>query len=291
MSEKQKYAHKFFITLIPYDDADVEQLRNCAGAKYVYWCYEEAPTTGTKHIHAYIEMKRSIRFRTMINRWFRGEGERGAKVEICKGTQKQAMEYIAKMGHVEEAGTFVEERPGQRNDILDMHKAIREGANYDEIANTWTQQYYQYGRMVHFEMGRAQKDRSEKPQVWWVWGATGVGKTKWAVELSPESFYIKDAGTKWWDGYTQQEVIIIDDFRNWEKGDSDLLRLLDRYPYTAEVKGGHVKINSPTIVITSDRPPEKIWDSKGYLAQLRRRVEVMHMGDNMQPIDDDFAWG
>lgn len=81
----------------------------------------------------------------------------------------------------------------------------------------------------------------------------------------------------WWDGYEQQEAIIIDDFDGkWPY--RDLLRLLDRYPYQGQYKGGYVKINSPYIYITCEYSPSFFWRGNEF-AQIHRRLsEIKHLG-------------
>jgi len=49
-----------------------------------------------------------------------------------------------------------------------------------------------------------------------------------------------------------------------------LLRLLDKYPYQGQIKGGYVKINS-NIIITCEFPPEYFWKGNE-LAQITRRI-------------------
>ena len=81
-------------------------------------------------------------------------------------------------------------------------------------------------------------------------------------------------GTPWWDGYTNQDVILIDDFDGkWPF--RDLLRLLDRYPYQGQIKGGYVKINSPHIYITCEFPPADIYQPGNELNQIIRRLDII----------------
>ena len=46
----------------------------------------------------------------------------------------------------------------------------------------------------------------------WVWGETGTGKTRRAVDdaKSMGSYFIK-SNNKWWDGYTDQKTVILDE--------------------------------------------------------------------------------
>lgn len=187
-----------------------------------------------------------------------------------KGTPQEAAQYCKKDGNWWEVG----ECPvaGKRTDLDAVALKVRNGASLQEIAEEHPAMFVVYSRGFAALQSKLMKDRTEKPHVSWVWGSTGVGKTKYAVELC-KSFYMKD-GTKWWDGYEQQECIILDDYEWDEKRESFryLLRLLDRYKFQGETKGSYVKINSREIVITCEHPPSHFWGG-GMLAQILRRCD------------------
>ena len=113
-------------------------------------------------------------------------------------------------------------------------------------------------------------------RVVWLYGLAGAGKTS-EVFMNHEfdKIYVKEANDRWWDGYEQHEVILIDDFRKWHDF-GNFLRLLDRWPYSGEIKGGTVKINSKFCYITSDRPPENIWSGND-LEQVTRRIDELRL--------------
>lgn len=105
------------------------------------------------------------------------------------------------------------------------------------------------------------------------WGTTGSGKTQLCIELFPNGYY-KDPCNLWFDGYSNQETIIIDEFR----GDlpvSNLLRWCDqRVPVLLQTKGGHRPLMAQRIIITSNLPLEAWYpniDSETLLA-LKRRI-------------------
>lgn len=123
-----------------------------------------------------------------------------------------------------------------------------------------------------------EEHRTKAPHVEWYWGPSGCGKTRKATSFN-ENYFLKN-NSKWWCGYENQPVVIIDDFRlsTWEAGFDELLRLLQEYKCTVEVKGGHAIFNSPYVFITSDRPPEKFFYGKDYEQIIRRINKVEYIG-------------
>lgn len=156
-----------------------------------------------------------------------------------------------------------------------------EGADMCEIA--MEVKSYQALRFAEKFKYYCMEDRMEPPIIYWRWGPSGVGKTRWAFDtFGYGNVYMKD-GSKWWDGYDQQKCILIDDF----EGASDFrqfLRVLDRYPYQSENKGGYIKLNSPYIVITSEFPPAHFWKNNE-LYQVVRRIE--DHGGEIVKVDTD----
>jgi len=192
-----------------------------------------------------------------------------AHMEIRRGSPAEAEKYCKKDGQWVEFGTPLKQ--GERSDLTEVAAMVRDGASLAEIDAVAPGLAVQYHRGLEAMRLRQMKDRTEAPQVVWLWGLTGTGKTRTAVE-GAASFYMKD-GTKWWDGYEQQERIVIDDFDGaWPF--RDLLRLLDRYPYQGQYKGGYVKINSSMIYITCEFPPSHWWDGSK-LAQIERRLTTV----------------
>ena len=107
------------------------------------------------------------------------------------------------------------------------------------------------------------------------WGVAGAGKS-WDAMMNHEEkdvFILEkpDHGPIRWDGYTNQKVLIIEDFRGWISF-STLLRLLDKYPFKMNVKYGYAKAHWTTVYITANIPPQEWYPSKGYPPQLERRL-------------------
>lgn len=225
---------------------------------------EEVGENGTPHLQGYIEFTNSKKLE-----WLRKINPR-IHWEARRGTAQQARDYCAKEGEFWEWGEL--SKQGKRSDLDNVAEAIRDGVSISDLCKDYGALMIRYGQSVVKYRGMCMEERKEAPTVRWIWGATGTGKTR-QVRDSHESLYFKNR-SKWWDGYEGQEAIIIDDFdaRSWDF--RDILRLLDRYPYRGELKGGHTQINSPYIYITCDRPPYRFWQGIE-LEQIMRRINYL----------------
>ena len=168
-------------------------------SQYTCFSQERAPTTGTPHLQGYFRFKSAkawkVLHKAFPNMWM-------AK---ANGTEKQCREYCS--GECESKGfikngTFWERgeptSQGERTDISRVSDAILGGAQLDEVAMDFPEQYIRYHR--GFERLAERVNRSNfRPnlEVYWIWGGTGVGKTRFVYE-NETNLYIKD-NTRWWN--------------------------------------------------------------------------------------------
>jgi len=263
---------------------NVLEFENNSCVRGCVWQLERGES-GTEHYQGYIEFNKKMSFKAIKEII----GDR-AHVEQRLGTREQAMAYCQKEDTRVDGpwiyGDMKLGKPGKQGDRTDLENAcekiISGGRRIDEslhdIATETPVVYVKYHKgLIALASRLYLRDRTEKPYVEWVWGKTGVGKTLYATTKS-DSYYIKD-NTQWWDGYEQQDTIILDDF-DGKYDFRDLLRLLDPYPFQGQYKGGYHKINSSKIIITCDRTPAAVYPTKTdeEIAQLMRRInDVIHM--------------
>lgn len=257
-------SRNFCFTLNNYEKNEIKILKNFE-YKYIIFGFEKGKE-GTPHLQGYIEFSNAVRFSTIKKKLPR------IHLEKRKGTAAQASDYCKKDGDFFEDGEI--SKQGARNDLVEIKKKIDEGVKMSDIADDHFGSYVRYHKGFEKYKSLKTEDRTEKPHNTWRWGLTGVGKTFKVFEKhGAENIYVKD-GSQWWDGYENQEVILIDDFDHNQWNYRELLRLLDGYKITVQVKGGTVKINSPRIYITCEYPPNKIW-SDNKLDQVLRRLDVV----------------
>lgn len=246
-------------TINNYTDAEYKAILDI---EYRYVCVgKEVGESGTPHLQGYIELPGPVRLsavKALV-------GDR-AHLEQRRGTPEEASKYCKKDGDFFEDGILPKQ--GRRTDLESVATAILSKSFKPE---DFPIQYIKYQRGIDALSVSLYTDRSEPPTVHWRYGKAGVGKTRFVFDTHGyDNVYVKD-GTIWWNGYTQQSVILIDDFSGkWDF--RDFLRLLDRYPYQGQYKGGYVKINSPFIYITCEWHPSFIYRGANELAQITRRL-------------------
>lgn len=92
---------------------------------------------------------------------------------------------------------------------------------------------------------------------------------------------------QWFDGYNEQPIVIIDDYRG-EYPVPMFLKLLDRYPMQVPIKGGFVNWSPKKIYITSNVEPRHWYnevDGRSLAAISRRFTEVTYID---KPIYEDI---
>lgn len=261
--------HGYCFTINNYTKADefaCHQLQRHATYMIVY--KEIAPTTGTPHYQGYIRLKNAMTFQTFQKFLTR------ARICVANGSDLANQTYCSKEGDkLLEYGIPTEQ--GKRNDLKEIAQLIKNGdITMEELMFEYPDMYLKYSRSFEKMFNAVMKPRQSPPEVHWRWGLAGTGKTRYCIEKH-SSHYVKD-GTMWWDGYTQQEAIIIDDFDN-QIPYRTLLRMLDRYVYQGQVKGGYVQINSPYIYITCEHAPQYYWHGNELQQVLRRLTSVQEI--------------
>lgn len=237
----------------------VLRVQAAAEARYICW-QQEVGALGTPHLQGYVEYSKT---RSLM--WMKANGfPNRTHFEKRQGSRAEAREYTRKVDGTEVPGTWEEHgiwaEQGDRIDLVRAVQMVREGKSdreiIEEAPDLWVRNYRGLSA-VRSALFRHRDPAVDKPTVRVLWGRTGTGKTRDAVEFASTrglACFIH-LGTKWWDGYEQQPVVVMDDMDEAKftaLGITYVLGLLDRYPFRVEIKGGSVPFNSPHIFITSN---------------------------------------
>lgn len=225
---------------------------------------KEVGASGTPHLQGYVYFENSKSFSKMTKLLPH------CHLETQRGTGIEASEYCKKEGDFKEFGTLPAQ--GKRNDIKTVKDEILSGGGMSQIIDIASN--YQTLKIGEMLLKYKEKKRNFKPNVVWIHGSSGAGKTRLAYELFPELYRKTNGSGKWWDGYDAHPAVLIDDIKdNSKEMYSLLLELLDRYDVRVEAKGGSRQFLAKDIIVTSLLSPYELFSQFDNAVELLRRID------------------
>lgn len=248
----------------------------------------EVGESGTPHIQGALYYKNKISFKNIKILLPK------AHIEPWKGTALDNKKYI--QGPYEKDGKFKPYNPdtkewgtfpqqGKRTDLDTLRDSIFSGTRVAEIAVASPMVYHQYGRTLSYleDLAMRQRWRNTQTRGTWYFGRTAVGKSHRAFDgYTPTTHYsvpLSDKG--WWDAYTQQETVILNDFRG-EIAFNDMLQMVDKWPYHVRRRGKEpMPFLSTHVIVTSSLHPKDIYSQSlqmnDKMEQFYRRFEIIEL--------------
>lgn len=264
----------WFFTLNNYTPEETQKVRDYLGECRWGVFGREVGDSGTPHLQgAFVLTHR----RTMesVKRLLQVQR---IHLEPMGGTAKEAAVYCKKEGDFEEFGEIPLQ--GKRSDLEGIHRAWGEGSSVRTVADMCVSPQ-QFRTMEYLMKYRPRRRVPESPEVIWIYGDAGAGKTHTANEIAME----KAAGNEdliWWrhqngawaEGYHDQPIAILDDIDADTYDFKHLLRLTDKWHYTVAVKGSSATWMAKTVIITSLDAPETLLRKlpPRELDQMTRRI-------------------
>lgn len=202
----------------------------------------------------------------------------GAHIEVARAVESLFI-YCKKGGDFYEKDA--RKGQGKRFGMREACELVRtQGmqALIDDMPEFYVRYHTGFGQFMSLTV----QPRDFKTEVWYIYGPTGCGKTRWVMDqVRGTSYYFQSMTDKWWCGFTgMEESVIIDDLRDTFCNFVRFLQLIDRYPCTVEVKGGSRQFAPKKIYITAPCKPESIWAGTSEdMDQLKRRIDhLWNMG-------------
>ena len=245
-----------------------------------YWIFgREVGESGTPHLQGYIEFhnNQKLRITAAKQRLVDLGFPESIHLEPAKGTGIQNVTYCSKGGDFWQGGVAPKGQ-GKRTDLDNVCDLINSGSSLSDIAEQYPSQVIKFGQGITRLIQMKVERRFFKTEIFWLWGPTGSGKSRYAWDAAPTA-YMKSSSHKWWDGYLGQETVILDDYRPSKEMPFNLiLNLFDRYPLSVEIKGGMMEFTSKVIYVTSPFSPNQICDNYEWIGtemrdQLLRRID------------------
>lgn len=237
---------------------------------YIVGQLERGGDTGFLHWQILVHFARKIRLRGVKSVF-------GNSAHAEPSRSDAAREYVWKEDTRVEGTQFeLGDLPMRRGHSCDW-EAVRENAKRGRLDDIPGDIYCRlYGNLKRIAVDHMEPVGVER-NIHVYWGRTGTGKSRRAWDEAGLQAYPKDPRSKFWDGYSGQEHVVIDEFRGGIDI-SHILRWFDRYPVVVEIKGSSVVLRAKSIWITSNLDP-RLWYpdlDEETKAALLRRLNITH---------------
>jgi len=259
-------SRSYCFTVNNYTEDDIASVAEMASsATYVVYG-KEVGEQGTPHLQGYCHFSTLKTFRqvsTLLPR---------AHLIVAKGSADQNFAYCTKSGDFTEFGA--KPSPGRRNDLEEVYRVVKETSSMKSVVSL--EPNFQGMKCAEMYLKYNEQPRNWKTEVRWYHGPTGAGKTRHAFAWLGEDAYVALETNKYWEGYDGHENVIIDDFRKDFAKFHVMLRLLDRYQFRIEVKGGSRQFRARRLAITSCFHPRLVYETREDVGQLLRRIDNIY---------------
>jgi len=247
---------------------------------YLAFAEETCPTTGRKHYQTWAYATRAMRL-TGWKKAFPGD-----HIEQMRGTFAQNDAYCSKENQLTTFG----EKPmgnGQKRCLEELSHALvqaaQEGVPICDIVteedNRATFVQYHGGLTKLYQHAVTAKlrkvDKDFAPEVIYVFGTPGSGKSRYVREKDPEVFMIPVCDKyKWKDGYAGQDAVLYENVSPKGIDPDQFLTEIDRYYCQVAIKGGFTGWRPKRIYITSVYPIDVFASTAGFSlpTEFTRRV-------------------
>lgn len=257
---------KFFITI--WNEEDKQKIIHMIKKNAVYGIVSDDDHTKDNQLHwhcycVFRNPKRASEFKTTNAHFQRAWSEEGCK------------DYCVRKGpnYFEKGQLQVQDKNGDSwNDFVEYCKGHTPAEIIDSDYSKLYATYRSFAGEVMTTFHKCETIDGELKNEWY-YGPTGVGKSRKAHEENPDAYYKNQ--NKWWDGYSNQDVVIIEEWSPEVKGLTSYLKIwADRYPFNAEVKGSSMVIRPKKIIITSNYSMEECFMGDDLEALKRRFKEI-----------------
>jgi hypothetical protein len=247
--------------------------------QYATYGKEVGEEDGTPHLQGYLQFKTRRTFayvKSLLPR---------AHIELQRAkSNKRAQEYCHKedsvpfeQGELKLSGSDLQKERG--SSAANKRKAyadIRRGVPIQDVIDAVPEEL----SFIH-QAARYAPARTEPARVLYLHGRTGCGKTTSTIKVLLDlqlSWFKKMPGTHWFDGYTGQDVLVLEEFQSCFTL-TTFLSLCDPYPPQLQVKGGTMPNRSKFIIICSNSNPlqqyERVQAERPQsFAAFLRRIDV-----------------
>lgn len=294
-SKDFKFDQKSFFLTFPRCEIEKQTMFNFFLVKHkpnVLIVCKEPHKDGTPHIHVWLEFNEKIssrnpRYFDVQNNHCNISKMRNAK----RNSRKNVIKYMTKVDNnplVFGCELFEKKRAIIGNSLINNNE------NLIDIINKYPEEIYNYDKLrnniILYNIDKQIVPKFFNRKCFWIYGPSGIGKS-YLVRSAFNNLYEKQNNI-WWDGYNNEDVVLMDDFDVSCKKLTYFLKIWgDNYRFKAEIKGGVIQPIYKKFIITSNYSIEKILNSnlrdnelpdEDLIESLQRRFKEIYIFDRIQ---------
>lgn len=222
---------------------------------YIIFGREVAPTTGTPHLQGYMQFEKKKYFSTIVKYL------PGCHISKAFGSSQDNINYCNKLDtEYYEWGIVRSIARGRAKQQADWDFLLSKAEKGDL---TYIRENHPREFLIYFNTFNKIKLANLHPEpvvrkCYWLFGKPGIGKSRVCQQIWPDAYW--KAANKWWDGYSGQQCVVLDDLGTDHLSEY-LKRWADRYKVSGEIKGGGIGLTYDTFVVTSNFHPRDLFAS------------------------------
>lgn len=278
--KKNSQGKRWCFTFNNYTEEIIEYIVEDVFPRTLYGIFGlEIGDKGTPHLQGYLHFNTNQRFNTMIKKILPG-----AHFELAIGNAEQNKAYCTKQQGVfyEHGDCPLDKGTMEKKRWADSLQAAKEG-RMDDIDPQIVMCHYGTIKRIKMDYRKQPNDLDRDCIGIWYYGETGTGKSRRARFVAGNSLYVKMLN-KWWDGYADEETVLIEEISPEHKWLGCLLKIwCDRYVFRAEVKCETMNIRPKRLIVTSNYTPNAVFDKEEDLNPIMRRFKLVQWTKHMDP--------
>ena len=241
------------------------------GANYCVGQLERGEKENHPHIQFYMSFPHNARVSkiTKVNKRVHVE-----RVKVNNGADRYCMKEETRVEGPVEYGV----KPIRRNNKTDWEEVwskAKEGKLEDIPANI---RVVHYNKLKQINKDNMKFEDKEHLRGIWIYGKSGSGKSRWVRE-NCKDLYPKLCN-KWWDGYTGQKYVVMDDIDPKHNVLSQQLKIwADRYGCILETKGGAITSKYEWFIVTSQYTIDEVFTDEQDREAIHRRFQEFNIKD------------
>ena len=265
--------------------------------RYMVFQMETAPTTGKLHYQCYFEFEKDHRLCQLkklfpLCYWGKRRGTAQQCIDYCTKEETRTLPpmsfgepfYSANTNFIGDESEPAGKKPSTLNELAG--KLVKRELNVKDAALAYPKDFILHYNGIRQLITTLNIHRTWVTHAMVLWGCPASGKSRFAREFalkyySEDDIYAYDrmVGTnpqEWWDGYTGQKCVIIEEMDGRFFSYDRIKHLLDRYPMKVPFKGGSTNFLAEIVIMNSNFPVRSWYPDEPDINALLRRIDMCY---------------